>query len=110
MLNREPAWTSLLSTAHANHQMAIGFDAIYNELSDEERKELAQANLQNRNPSDAARLAITGNTFPCNQLHGAQLLGTCIAMTGIAAMAVSNEIPEAAEWINMVSRATNRLG
>ena len=43
MLNREPAWTSLLSTAHANHQMAIGFDAIYNELSDEERKELAQA-------------------------------------------------------------------
>ena len=27
-------------------------------------------------------------------------------MTGIAAMAVSNEIPEAAEWIDMVSRAT----
>ena len=33
------------------------------------------SHLQNRNPSDAARLAITGNTFPCNQFHGAQLLG-----------------------------------
>ena len=106
MLNREPAWTSLLSTAHANHQMAIGFDAIYNELSDEERKELAQAIYK-----IGIRPTLHDWLSPATRFHAINSMGhnywvSCIAMTGIAAMAVSNEIPEAAEWINMVSRAT----
>lgn len=106
MLNREPAWTSLLSTAHANHQMAIGFDAIYNELSDEERKELAQAIYK-----IGIRPTLHDWLSPATRFHAINSMGhnywaSCIAMTGIAAMAVSNEIPEAAEWIDMVSRAT----
>lgn len=105
MLNREPAWTSLLSTAHANHQMAIGFDAIYNELSDEERKELAQAIYK-----IGIRPTLHDWLSPATRFHAINSMGhnywvSCIAMTGIAAMAVSNEIPEAAEWIDMVNRA-----
>lgn len=106
MLNRVPAWTSTLPTAHANFQLAIGFDAIYNDLSTDERKELAQAIYH-------IGIATTWNDWlsPESRFHAMNSMGhnywaSCVAMAGVAAMAVYHEMPEAKQWIERVSEAS----
>lgn len=105
MLNRVPAWTSTLPTAHANFQLAIGFDAIYSTLADDERKELAQAIYH-------IGIRTTWNDWlsPETRFHAMNSMGhnywaSCVAMAGVAAMAVSHEMPEAKQWIDRVSEA-----
>lgn len=105
MLNRIPAWTSTLPTAHANFQLAIGFDAIYNYLSADERNELAQAIYH-----IGIRTAWNDWLAPETRFHAMNSMGhnywaSCVAMAGVAAMSVAHEIPEAKQWIDRVSRA-----
>lgn len=105
MLNREPAWTSSLSTAKANFQMSIGYDAIYNDLQLEERKELAQAIYH-------IGIRPTWNDWvsPETRFHAINSMGhnywvSCIGMMGIAAMAVMDEIPEASFYLEKALEA-----
>ncbi|NDV83661.1 heparinase II/III family protein [Bacteroides sp. 51] len=105
MLNRKPAWTSTLPTAHVNFQLAIGFDAVYNDLSPDERIELAQA-IYN------AGMRTTWNDWlsPETRFHAINSMGhnywaSCTAMMGVAAIAVAHEIPEAARCIDRVAEA-----
>lgn len=105
MLNREPAWISSLSTASANFQMAIGYDAIYNDLSSEERQELAQAIYH-------IGIRPTWNNWlsPNTRFHAINSMGhnywvSCISTMGIACMAVMNEIPEASLYLKNATEA-----
>lgn len=105
MLNREPAWTSLLSTAHTNFHLAIGFDAIYNELSPEERMKLAQAIYK-------IGLCTTWHDWlsPETRIHAINSMGhnfwmSCVGMMGVSAMAVVHEMPEVTKWIDAVCEA-----
>lgn len=100
MLNRKPAWTATLPTAHVNFQLSIGFDVIYNELSSGERLELAHA-IYN------AGIRTTWNDWlsPETRFHAINSMGhnywsSCTAMMGIAAIAVAKEIPEAIQWLD----------
>lgn len=105
MLNRKPAWIATLPTAHANFQLAIGFDAIYNDLSTDERKELAKAICK-----IGIQPAWNDWLSPQTRFHAINSMGhnywsSSVAMLGVAAIAVIHEIPEAKSWIDRAAKA-----
>lgn len=102
MLERSPAWHSELKGAEKCFFMAIGFDAIYNYLSKNERKELA-AGLVKLGIEPALNDWLIGN----DRIHSLNSMGhnwwpACVCMAGVASLAVENEEPRAAEWTEKV--------
>lgn len=96
MMMRKPAWRSELQMAHKAFQIAIAYDAIYNDLTGAERSEIAKG---------LHRLAVEpllGDwlTEP-SRIHSLNSMGhnwwsSCVGMGGLLALAISNEVPEAA--------------
>ena len=97
MLARIPVWTADLGLAHKAYLSAIAFDAVYNDLSSSERKEIAKG---------LKRLALD----PClgdwvlepARIHSLNSMGhnwwtSCACMGGILALSLQNELPEAVE-------------
>lgn len=103
MLARLPVWNADLGVARKAYQSAIAFDAVYNELSASERKEIAQG---------LKRLALD----PClndwvredTRIHSLNSMGhnwwtSCACMGGILALSLQNELPEAKEGAEAVN-------
>ena len=97
MLARRPAWRSELQMAHRAFQLAVAYDAVYGELSAADRREIA---------SGLYRLAVEpllGDwLYDSTRIHSLNSMGhnwwtSCVGMGGLLALAISNEIPEAAE-------------
>lgn len=104
---KDPPWISSLPTAGQNYQMAVAYDAIYDALSAEERKEIAQI---------IRRVGIEPTLHDWldekTRFHTINSMGhnywiACSGMMGIAAMAVSSEIPEAEQWVSMAEQAAD---
>ncbi len=96
MLARNPAWRSELQMAHRAFQLAVAYDAVYSFLTPAERKEIA---------TGLWRLAVeplTGDwVSEPTRIHSLNSMGhnwwtSCAGMGGLLALAISNEIPEAA--------------
>ncbi|MDE6340470.1 MAG: heparinase II/III-family protein, partial [Muribaculaceae bacterium] len=105
MLHRKPAWRSQLATAIANYNMAVGFNAIYDELSDNMRDSLARCIYK-------SGIEPTVNDWldPLTRHHTINSMGhnywmACIGNCAIACMAVVNELPEVKRWITMADYA-----
>lgn len=104
--DRTPKWNSGLNTARSNYVAAVVFDAIYDYLSGEERKKMAQ---------DIVRLGIKPSigdwiSFD-NRLHTLNSMGhnwwsSLVFQAGTASLAVMNEVPEAKKWVNDVMEAS----
>lgn len=103
MLARIPVWTADLGLAHKAYLSAIAYDAVYNELSASERKEIAQG---------LKRLALD----PClgdwvlepTRIHSLNSMGhnwwtSCACMGGILALSLQNELPEAVEGARVLN-------
>lgn len=103
MLARIPVWTADLGLAHKAYLSAIAFDAVYNDLSSSERKEIAQG---------LKRLALD----PClgdwvlepTRIHSLNSMGhnwwtSCACMGGILALSLQNELPEAREGAKVLN-------
>ncbi len=103
MLARTPAWTADLGLAHKACLSAIAYDAVYNELSVSERKEIARG---------LKRLALD----PClgdwvlepTRIHSLNSMGhnwwtSCACMGGILALSLQNELPEAVEGARILN-------
>lgn len=108
MLHREPAWTSILATAKANFQMAIGYDAIYNSLSMNERMDLANAIYK-----IGIKPTLHDWLSPYTRFHTINSMGhnywiACTGMMGVASMAVYHEFSEANKWLDMACDAANQ--
>ncbi len=97
MMARRPAWRSELQMAHRSFQIALAYDAIYNTLTPAERKQIAEG---------VWRLAgepLLGDwLLEPTRIHSLNSMGhnwwtSCVGMGGILAMAIGNEVPEAAE-------------
>ncbi len=97
MMMRNPAWRSELQMAHKSFQIAVAYDAVYNILSDKERKEIAQG---------VWRLAgepLLGDwLLDDSRIHSLNSMGhnwwtSCVGMGGLLALSISNEVPEAAD-------------
>ena len=97
MMLRQPAWRSELQMAHKAFQIAVAYDAIYNDLSASDRKKIA---------GGVYRLAVEplmGDwLMEPSRIHSLNSMGhnwwsSCVGMGGLLALAISNEVPQAAE-------------
>ena len=105
MMARKPAWRSELQMAHKAYQLAVAYDAIYDCLSASERKKIANG---------LYRLAVEpllGDWVnEPTRIHSLNSMGhnwwtSCAGMGGILALAISNEMPEAAKGAEAVMEA-----
>ena len=105
MLARIPVWRADLGLAHKAYLSAIAYDAVYNDLSSSERKEIAEG---------LKRLALD----PClgdwvlepARIHSLNSMGhnwwtSCACMGGILALSLQNELPEAKQGAEVVYEA-----
>ncbi|MCM1066862.1 MAG: heparinase II/III family protein [Muribaculaceae bacterium] len=96
MLARRPAWRSELQMAHRAFQLAVAYDAVYDILTPAERKQIA------RGLYDLAVEPLIGDWIdPVKRIHSLNSMGhnwwtSCAGMGGLLALALSNELPEAA--------------
>ncbi|MCM1451998.1 MAG: heparinase II/III family protein [Clostridium sp.] len=95
MAMRKPAWRSELQMAHKSFQLAVAYDAVYNDMSKSERKEIAEG---------LYRLAVEpllGDWVEePTRIHSLNSMGhnwwsSCVGMGGLLALAISNEVPQA---------------
>lgn len=105
MLARRPAWRSELQMAHKSFQLALAYDAVYSYLTPSERKEIADG-LYRLAVEPLVGDWITDDT----RVHSLNSMGhnwwtSCAGMGGILALAISNEVPEAAEAAQSVVEA-----
>lgn len=105
LLKRTPAWRGGLGTSHTSYDIAIGFDCIYNYLSETERQEIAE---------DIVRLGIIPAREdwlePEKNMHTYDTMGhnwwsACVYMSGLTSLAVRNEIPEATKWAKEIEES-----
>ncbi len=96
MMARNPSWRSELQMAHKSFQAAVAYDAVYNDMSADERSTIAKG---------LYRLAVEpllGDwLLEPTRIHSLNSMGhnwwtSCIGMGGLLALAISNEVPEAA--------------
>lgn len=95
MLIRKPAWRADLGLSHKCNISAIAFDGIYNALTVDERKEIAQGLYKyGVEPS-------LGDWFlEPTRIHSLNSMGhnwwtACACMGGLLATSIENEVPEA---------------
>ncbi|HET9571840.1 MAG TPA: heparinase II/III family protein [Bacteroidales bacterium] len=97
MMLRKPAWRADLGLAHKCNLAAIAFDGIYNTLSTEEKKQIAQG-LYNYGVEPSL-----GDWFlDPTRIHSLNSMGhnwwtACTCMGGLLATSIENEIPLAAK-------------
>lgn len=97
MMARKPQWRSELQMAHKAFQLAVAYDAVYNDLSASERKKIARGLWR------LAGEPLLGDwLLDDTRIHSLNSMGhnwwsSCLGMGSLLALAISNEIPEAAE-------------
>jgi hypothetical protein len=105
MMKRVPAWQSDLKTADNCWTVAMGYDAIYDQLSKEDRKTITDGVVRM-----GIQPALQDWVFPATRIHTLNSMGhnwwsACVGMAGIASLAVMTEEKQAAEWAGTVSTA-----
>ncbi len=105
LLKRTPAWKGGLRTSHTSYDIAIGYDCIYNYLSEQERLDIAK---------DIVRLGIIPAREdwlePGKNMHTYDTMGhnwwsACVYMSGLASLALRDEIPEATKWAKEIQES-----
>lgn len=96
MMARDPQWRSELQMAHRSFQCALAYDAIYNYLSAADRDTIARGLWR------LAGEPLLGDwLLEPSRIHSLNSMGhnwwtSCVGMGAILAMAIGNEVPEAA--------------
>jgi len=98
MDDRTPRWNAGLGTSHTNWSVSVTFDAIYNTLSKEERKDIANKIVKlGIEPSIGDWLSKDKRIHSLNSM-GHNWWSAVVFEAGIASLAVMNEVPEAKHW------------
>ena len=101
--NNEPPWHSELNTARFCYGYAVGYDSIYDFLSDDEKKTVAGAMI---------RLGILPTlddwVLGEKRIHALDSMGhnwwsVCVSMAGMAALSLVDDHPQAKVWANRIS-------
>lgn len=105
MLERKPAWRSDLGTADKCWSVAIGYDAIYNTLSKNDRKIIVDGVVRM-----GIKPALDEWVLPDTRIHTLNSMGhnwwsACVGTAGIASLAVMSEEPRAKAWAETVNNA-----
>jgi len=98
-----PRWHSELNTARFCFGYAVGYDCIYDALSESQRLAIAQSMI---------RLGILPTLkdwlLPHERIHALDSMGhnwwsVCVSMAGLAAMSLLGDEPQAEQWVQEVS-------
>lgn len=105
MMQRNPPWTSDLGTADNCWVTAIGYDAIRSELTKEEKKIITGGVVRM-----GILPALNDWIFPEKRIHSLNSMGhnwwsACVGMAGVAALAVLDDEPRAAGWVETVNQS-----
>ncbi len=104
--DRTPKWNSALGTAKNNFTAATAYDAIYNYLSKDERKQIADGIVKlGIEPSLSDWISTDKRLHSLNSM-GHNWWSAIVFEAGIASLAVMNEIPQARNWAEEVMRAS----
>lgn len=103
MLARKPAWNADLGLAHKCFTTALGYDAIYNILTDEERDTIARGLYRL-----AVKPSIQDWIMEPTRIHSLNSMGhnwwtSCVCMGGILAMCLQNEIPQCLDAVATIN-------
>jgi hypothetical protein len=103
MLKRKPAWLSDLETARNCWAVAIGFDAIYDQLDKEEKRMIVEGVVRM-----GIKTALDDWLLADKRIHTLNSMGhnwwsACVGSAGIAALAIKGEHPEAENWAQDVA-------
>jgi hypothetical protein len=102
---RTPPWHSELNTARFCFGYAVGYDCIYDFLSDVERTSIARSMV---------RLGILPTlndwVLGSERIHALDSMGhnwwsVCVSMAGLAALSLQGDEPQAESWVQEVSDA-----
>ena len=102
--HHDPPWHSELNTARFCYGYALGYDSIYDFLSEQERKTIARSMV---------RLGIKPTLDDWilgeKRIHALDSMGhnwwsVCVSMAGLAALSLLDDVPEAADWAERVSQ------
>jgi hypothetical protein len=100
---RDPPWHSELNTARFCYDYAMGYDCIYDFLSETEHKTIAQSMI---------RLGIlptlTDWVLRQKRIHALDSMGhnwwsVCVSMAGLASLSLLGDEPQAEQWVRQVS-------
>jgi len=103
--HHDPPWHSELNTARFCYGYAVGYDSIYDFLSEDERKTIGEAMV---------RLGILPTLEDWilgeKRLHALDSMGhnwwsVCVSMAGLAALSLLGDQPQAQLWVQRVSEA-----
>ena len=103
MMARTPAWNADLEIAHKAFYAAIAYDAIYQELSQSERRKIAHG---------LKRLAmdpLLGDwILEPTRIHSLNSMGhnwwtSCTCMGGLLALSLQNELEEARDAVKIIN-------
>jgi len=101
--HHDPPWHSELNTARFCYGYAVGYDSIYDFLSEDNRKAIAESMV---------RLGIlpTLNDWVLGEkrIHALDSMGhnwwsVCVSMAGLAALSLADDHPQAKAWAHCVS-------
>lgn len=96
--DRTPKWNSALGTAHKSSMAATTFDAIYDILTKEERKQMANRIVElGIKPSIDDWLSTDKRIHTLNTM-GHNWWSALVFNVGTSSLAVMTEIPEAKKW------------
>ena len=82
--------------AHKSFQIAVAYDAVYNMLTQKERKEIAQGVWRLAGEPLLGDWILEGTGIHSLNSMGHNWWTSCVGMGGLLALAISNELPEAA--------------
>jgi hypothetical protein len=103
--HNDPPWHSELNTARFCYGYAVGYDSIYDFLSEDEKKTIANAMI---------RLGILPTLddwiLGDKRIHALDSMGhnwwsVCVSMAGLAALSLVDDEPQALSWVQRVSEA-----
>ena len=100
---RDPPWNSELNTARFCFGYAVGYDSIYDYLSEKDRKTIA---------GDMIRLGVLPSlddwVLGQKRIHALDSMGhnwwsVCVSMAGLASLSLLGDEPRAEQWVRQVS-------
>ncbi|MBD2752492.1 heparinase II/III domain-containing protein [Spirosoma validum] len=102
MDDRTPRWNAGLATSHNNWIASVTFDAIYNTLTNNERKEIASKIVKlGIEPSIADWVSKDKRIQSLNNM-GHNWWAAIVFEAGVASLAVMNEIPQSRQWATSI--------
>lgn len=105
--DRTPRWNSALGTAHNNSVAATTYDAIYDMLTPEERKQMAQRIVKlGIEPSFNDWISKDKRLHTLNSM-GHNWWSSIVFQAGVASLAIMNEVPQAKTWAEDVLQSAD---